>query len=245
MSAHEAHEATEPVRSPGDDSNEGEDRAAAGGARFLRRHVRTLIVLVVVAVVAYAALAGPGNGGGGDGGSGDDRDDAGSTAATTAPADPGQATTAPPATDAPDATDPGPTTTLVPPDIEEDRPALDLAVPPPATDPVEVARWWAGTYTAYVGAGPPADLVARLTDWTTPALLDELGALPPAASYDAPLAIDGVSEIDLPAATTGGAPAGSRQLRVSVQTPLALVIYDMTLVPGSGGRWLVSEAARI
>jgi hypothetical protein len=254
MSAHEAHEADGPVPSPGDENqrdegNEGEDRAAAGAARLLRRHGRTLIVVLVVVIAAYAAFAGPGNGGGG-GGDGDrdrgDRDAAGSGAVTTA--DPGAATTAP-ATTAPGATevtDPAPTSTEVPPDVEEDRPAVDLATPPPATDPVEVARWWAATYTAYVGAGPPADLVERLADWTTPALLDELRALPPAASYDAPLAIDGVSEVDLPASAAGGAPAGSRQLRVSVQTPVALVIYDMTLVQGSGGaRWLVSEAARM
>ena len=128
----------------------------------------------------------------------------------------------------------------MPPDVDEDdRPAVDLATPPPATDPVEVARWWAGTYTAYVGAGPPADLVARLADWTAPALLDELRTLPPAASYDPPLTIEGVSATELPAS------GGGRQLRVSVQTPLALVIYDMTLVQGSGGGWLVSEAARM
>ena len=243
-----AHEATKPVPSPDDG---GKDRAAAGAARFFRQHARTLIVVLVVAIAAYAAFAGPGSGGGSGNG-----DDAGSSAATTVPPDAGAdedagagGTTVPgqgsvtTAAGSTEVTDPAPTSTLVPPEAEGDRPPIDLATPPPATDPVEVARWWAGTYTAYIGAEPPVDLVARLTDRTAPALLDELRALPPAASYDPPLEVDGVSEVDLPA--SAGAPAGSRQLRVSVQTPVALVIYDMTLVQGRGGGWLVSEAARV
>ncbi|HEV7762062.1 MAG TPA: hypothetical protein VGO78_23800 [Acidimicrobiales bacterium] len=197
--------------------------------------------MLVVAIVGYAALAGPGGGGGSD-------DDAARAASTTAPADQADsATTAPAGTTAPGAsevTDPAPSSTLVPQDVDTDRPPIDLTKPPVATDPVELARWWAGTYTMYIGAEPPVDLVARLSDWTAPGLLDQLRALPPAASYDAPLEIDGVSEVDLPAGT--GAPAGSRQVRVSVQASVALVIYDMTLVPGGGGGgWLVSEAARL
>jgi hypothetical protein len=237
-----AHEANPPVPSSGDDGEDRDDRAddrTAGGAGFLRQHARTLIVVLVVAIVGYAALAGPGGGGGSD------DDDAAPAASTTAPADP--ETTAPPGTTAPgatEATDPAPTSTLVPPDVDTDRPPIDLTRPPVATDPVELARWWAGTYTMYIGAEPPVDLVARLSDWTSPGLLDQLRALPPAASYDPPLEIDGVSEVDLPAGT--GAPAGSRQVRVSVQASAALVIYDMTLVPGGGGGgWLVSGAARL
>lgn len=240
MSANEAPSPEGPSGPEGD----GERPAAGGAAGFLRRHGRTLIVVVVVAIAGYAALAGPGNGGGGS--DGDDRGSAGTAASTTAPAGDGSATvtTAPAATEV---TDPAPTSTLVPSDVEDDRPVVDLATPPPAGDPVEVARWWAGTYTAYVGAEPPVDLVTRLADWTAPALLDELRALPPAASYDAPLAIDGVSEVDLPGTDDGGdAGAGGRRLRVSVQTPIALVIYDMTLTRDSAGtRWLVSEAARM
>jgi hypothetical protein len=239
-----ADEATTPVPSPEDEpSPDGDrkERAAAGVARFFRGQGRTLIVVVVVAIVGYAALAGPDRGGDGD-------DEPRAT--TTAPADAGAttvpgssgATTAPGATEV---TDPAPTSTLVPPDVEEDRPPVDLASPPAADDPVELARWWAGTYTSYVGAEPPADLVARLTDWTVPALLDELRALPLAVSYDPPLEIDGVTEVELPPAAGGGAPAGAHRLRVSVQAVDALVVYDMTLVQGSGGGWLVSEAARV
>jgi hypothetical protein len=237
-----AHEANPPVPSPGDDGEDRDDDRTAGGAvGFLRQHARTLIVVLVVAIVGYAALAGPGGGGSSD-------DDAAPAASTTAPADQADPeTTAPAGTTAPGATevtDPAPTSTLVPQDVDTDRPPIDLTKPPAATDPVELARWWAGTYTMYIGAEPPVDLVARLSDWTAPGLLDQLGALPPAASYDAPLEIEGVSEVDLPAGT--GAPAGSRQVRVSVQASAALVIYDMTLVPGGGGGgWLVSEAARL
>jgi hypothetical protein len=251
-----ADEATPTPPSPEDGHDRG-DRAAAGVARFFRQHARGLIAGVVVAIAAYAALAGPGGGGGSDdgsgsgssGGSGGSGGDAAST--TTAPAGsdttsstPGSsATTAPGATEA---TDPAPTSTLVPPDVDSDRPAVDLAHPPDATDPVELARWWAGTYTAYIGAEPPADLVDRLADWTSPELVDELRALPLAASYDPPLGVEGVTAVDLPvtAGGSGSAPPGSRQLRVSVQTPLAVVVYDMTLVPGDGGAWLVREAER-
>lgn len=233
MSAHEPPEDREGEGSGGGDD---EARAAgpAGAGGFLRRHGRTLVAVVIVAIAGYAALAGPGGSGGSDG----DPDDAGAGSTTTSPVEGSTtATTAPGATEV---TDPAPSSTLVPPDIEEDRPAIDLTTPPPADDPVEVARWWAGTYTAYAGAEPPVDLVARLADWTAPGLLDDMRAVPPAASYDAPLAVDGVSEVDLPASAGAG-----RLLRVSVQTPVALVIYDMTLVQGSGGGWLVSEAARM
>jgi hypothetical protein len=251
-----ADEATKPVPSPGDD-HDREDRAAAGAARFFRKHVRTIVVVVVVAIAAYAALAGPGNGSGGGG----DGDDAGSSATTTTVASTGAgtgsgdgvttapggsaATTAPGATEV---TDPAATSTLVPPDVDSDRPPIDLAKPPVATDPVELARWWAGTYTAYIGAEAPADLVGRLADWTTPELLDELRALPLAASYDPPLDVEGASAVELPStpgATGATVPAGARQLRATVQTPVAVVVYDMTLVPGAGGTWLVREAERL
>jgi hypothetical protein len=238
-----ADEATRPVPSPEDEPSPDD---GAGAPRFFRDHGRTLILVVVVAIAGYAAFAGPGNGNGGG-------DDGGGRATTTVPADEGSgtgdptgpgegATTVPGATEV---TDPAPTSTLVPPDVEEDRPPVDLASPPPAGDHVELARWWAGTYTSYIGAEAPADLVARLADWTTPALLDELRALPLAVSYDPPLEIDGVTEVELSPAAGGGAPAGGRELRVSVQAVDALVVYDMTLVQGSGGGWLVSEAARV
>jgi hypothetical protein len=243
-----AHEATAPEPSP--EGDEGKGRAGEGAGGFLRQHGRTLIVVVVVAIAAYAAFAGPGSDGGRD-----DRGDAGSAATTTA-ADAGTSApgddTAGAAPGATEVTDPASTSTLVPPDVENDRPAIDLANPPPPDDPVEVARWWAGTYTAYVGAEPPVDLVARVADRTAPALLDELRALPPAASYDAPLEVDGASAIDLPAGDGAGGGsggsgdgAGGRRLRVSVQTPVALVVYDITLVQGREGGWLVSEAARV
>jgi hypothetical protein len=53
-----------------------------------------------------------------------------------------------------------------------------------------------------------------------------------------------VSATELAPGAAGGAP-GSKQVRVSVETPEALVIYDLTLVPGPSGGWLVGEATRV
>jgi hypothetical protein len=237
-----APEANEPASSPEDDRDEGKDRAAAGAARFLRKNVRTVLALLVVAVVGYAALSRPGGRGGDNGSEGSSSASSETTTVTSPTAGSsdgtgGSASTAP-------TTAAGPATTLTPPDADTDRPAIDLTTTPPATDRIEVARWWGATYIAYSGAEPPAKLVDRLSAFTTPELLAQLRQLPLAASYDAPLAVDGVSAIELAPGAAGG-PPGNKQVRVSVETPEALVIYDLTLVPGRSGGWLVGEATRV
>lgn len=250
-SGHDA-EASEADREPagtgtgdgdGGDRGSGAAGSAAGALGWARQNVRGLIAAAIVAIAAFAAFSGPGGNGGDDGGGG-----SGVTTTvepTDSTADPaggegeGSDTSDPSSvTEAPD----GPTTTLTPPDVDTDRPAIDLNVAPPPGDPIEVARWWAATYTAYIGAEPPADLVTRLADWTEQSLLDELGVLPPAASYDPPLGVGGVSALDQPAPV--GDTSGDRHERVSVETEFALVIYDLTLVD-TGGTWKVSEATRL
>jgi hypothetical protein len=135
-------------------------------------------------------------------------------------------------------------TTLVPPDVDEPRATVDLATTPPEDDAVEVARWWAATYTAYIGAEAPDAVADRLAPTTTASLMAQLTAIPPAASYDAgPSVIEGVSH---------RAPvdeADGTSVRVTVETTGALVVYDLVLVAeaGSSGesRWLVDQAARL
>jgi hypothetical protein len=225
----------------------GEGGSGAPGALgWLRQNVRGLIAAAILAIAAFAAFSGPGTGGDDDGGSGGGGG-ADTTVESTGAADPGAEV--PPAegegegdgssvTDEPD----GPTTTLTPPDVDSDRPPIDLTTPPPAGDAVEVARWWAATYTSHIGAETPAALATRLSDWTTQGLLDELGALPPAASYDPPVAVGGVSVQEI--APAAGDTSGGNHQRVSVETDFALVIYDLTLVD-AGGTWQVSEATRL
>lgn len=130
-------------------------------------------------------------------------------------------------------------TTLVPEDVAEPRPSVDLAEVPLDGDVVDVGRWWAATYTAYVGFETPEELAARLAPVSVPALVDELAGVASAISYDVePLEIEGVSH-----RTPLDDPAGTR-LRVSVETPGALVIYDLLLVEDPAG-WRVSEATRL
>jgi hypothetical protein len=133
-----------------------------------------------------------------------------------------------------------PTTTLAPPDVDEARAPIDLAEVPAGDDPVEVARWWAAAYTAYIGTDAPDALADRLSVTTTERLRVELAEIPPAASYDAePAPIEGVS-------TRAPVEEGGHvQVRVTVETAGALTVYDLTLVADGRGRWLVDEAARL
>jgi hypothetical protein len=267
-----AHEATPPVPSDDDghesvrdvDAREDDREAAGSGAStstaddrgagsgaagalgWVRQNIRGLIAAAILAIAAFAAFSGPGTGGDDDGG-GSGGGGADTTVESTGAADPGDEV--PPSdgeddgdgssvTDEPEGT----TTTLTPPDVDSDRPAIDLTTTPPPGDAAEVARWWAATYTSYIGAETPAALVTRLADWTTQDLLDELGALPPAASYDPPVAVGGVSVQEIPPAA--GDTRGGNHQRVSVESDFALVIYDLTLVD-AGGTWQVSEATRL
>lgn len=134
-----------------------------------------------------------------------------------------------------------PTSTIAPPDVDEPRASVDLTAVPTGDDPVELARWWAATYTAHVGSDLPAALADRLAPVITDALRAQLAALPPAASYDSePVAVEGVSQ---PGPVTEG---DNLRIRVSVETAAALSSYDLTLVAAAGtGRWLVDQASRL
>jgi len=199
---------------------------------MLREHWRTVAIGLVVVVFAFAALQG---GGGGDGGPSESP--GGSPEETSPPA--GGSTDEQPPPSAPEDPDETPLTTLTPPDVAHERPAVDLATPPPADDPVEVARWWAATYAVHVGAEPPADLVARLASLTTERYRQTMGQVPLAASYDAPLELSGATGNEV---ATG---PGTRQVRVLVETTVALLVYDVTLTEGPPGTWLVSESVRV
>lgn len=127
----------------------------------------------------------------------------------------------------------------IPPDVARPRPDIDLGQPPDGSDVAEVARWWAAVYTAYTGAEPGEDLVDRLGEHTSDSLQSELSDAPPPASYGSPVAIDGAS--------AGGPLVGEdqdeeteRTVRVSVETPGALVVYDVVLV-WTAGRWRVDD----
>jgi hypothetical protein len=201
-------------------------------AGLFREHWRTFAIGLVVVLFAFAALRG-GDGGGDDTSS---ESPGGSTEETTPPA--GGSTDEQPPPSAPD--DPSTTlTTLTPPDVPHERPEVDLATPPPADDPVEVARWWAATYAVHVGAEPPADLVARLAPLTTERYRQTMGQVPLAASYDAPLELVGATGTEV---ATG---PGTRRERVIVETTVAVVVYDVTLNEGPPGTWLVSESVRV
>lgn len=128
-----------------------------------------------------------------------------------------------------------PTSKTIPPDVARPRPPVDLAEPPDSTDPLEVARWWAGTHTAHEGAEPAAELADRLQTLTDTELVAELRAYPPAATYGDPTPVLGVS------ANEPVANGSTHQLRVTVETPGALVVYDLELTQRQG-RWLVHQA---
>lgn len=138
--------------------------------------------------------------------------------------------------------DAGTTTTLVPPDVARPRPEVDLDAPPDGSDPVEVARWWAAVYVAYVGAEPPAELVDRLGPLTTRELQNDLRSMSSVASYSGPTPVEGVSARE-PAAR-GSTGQRGQNVWVTVETPGALVVYDVVLQRESGG-WRVSEANRL
>jgi hypothetical protein len=201
-------------------------------ARVLREHWRTLAIGLVVVLFAFAAMRG------GDGDGGDAASSPGGSAEDTAPPA-GGSTDEQPSASAPEDPSSTPLTTLTPPDVAHERPEVDLATPPPATDPVEVARWWAATYAVHVGAEPPADLVARLAPLTTERYRQTLGQLPPAASYDAPLELSGATGNEVASGP------GTRVVRVSVETTVALVVYDVHLTEGPPGTWLVGESVRV
>lgn len=213
----------------GDPPADREGRAADGEGSFLREYGRTVAIVVVVGVVAFAAFRG-----------GDGQEDPSAPAPDddTAPAtvEPSEET-APtdPAVDESATT----VTTLTPPDVAHERPEVDLAAPPTATDPVEVARWWAATYAVHVGSDEPADLAARLAPLTTERYRQTLAQVPPAASYDPPLELAGVTGNEVAGGT------GTKVVRVSVETTVALVVYDVTLTEGPPGSWLVSESVRV
>jgi hypothetical protein len=225
-------ETTDDPVTPEASSPDEREQADAGVERSSRRRRRLVGGAVLVAVLVIALRAA---GVGGDGGSGDDdgeRDQAGST--TTATSEPAESSTSASGV----TIEPGPSTTVAPPDVARARPPVDLATPPPGDDAVEVARWWASVFVAYEGAEPMPDLVARLSSFTTPRLQAELQAVPPAASYDVPLEVAGASAQPAPAA------AGGQRVQVTVETAGALVIYELALVPGPGGGWQADQANR-
>ena len=208
-------------------------RAPAGGARFVRRHGRVLVAAVAFGLIAIAALRGTDDHGtdtADDEASGDEGPPTGRTAADDAPTAPDSADVDRSSTTL---------TTLTPPDVAHERPAVDLEVLPSGSDPVEVARWWAANYAVYVGAEAPAALADRLAPLTGSSLLQSLRAVPPAASYDAPLDVEGVTGNEVAQG------AGTKIVRVSVETTVALVVYDVTLTEAPPGSWLVSQASRV
>jgi hypothetical protein len=195
----------------------------------LREHWRTVAIGFVAVLFAFVAFRG------GDG----DED----------PAAPGtddpDESIAPPAGTGEEGTDPTvpepstTLTTLTPPDVERERAPVDLATPPSGTDAVEVARWWAASYAVYGGAETPAALVTRLAPLTSDRYRQTLGLVPPAASYDAPLELEGATGTEI----AGG--SGTRIIRVVVETSVALLVYDVTLTEDPPGSWLVSESVRV
>ncbi|HMG40555.1 MAG TPA: hypothetical protein VK611_04470 [Acidimicrobiales bacterium] len=213
----------------GEPQADRETRAPAGGARFFRRYGRVLVAVVAFALIALAALRGSGDH---DTGTADEGPPTGRPAGDDVSSAPDSAA---------EAVDESSTTltTLTPPDVAHERPAVALDVVPGTGDPVEVARWWAATYAVYGGAEPPSALADRVAPLTAPAFLQSLRDVLPAASYDAPLELEGVTGNEVAAG------AGSKVVRVSVETTVALVIYDVTLTEAPPGSWLVSQASRV
>lgn len=134
---------------------------------------------------------------------------------------------------------PTPTSTLVPPDVARPRPSVNLDQPPGRSDVAEVARWCAAVYAAYAGAEPGEELGDRLGELATAELRAELTDLPPPASYGPPVDIDGASAGG-PFVREDQDETIERTVRVSVETPDALVIYDVALVDTSGS-WQVKQ----
>jgi hypothetical protein len=228
MAAHDAPGERERSRA------EGRTRAPAGGARFFRRHGRVIVAGVAFVLIGLAALRGSGDPDTNDAGDDERTDESG------ADGDPlGNAGSRSPESTAEVTDTTVPETTLVPPDVAHDRPAIDLAAVPDGHDPLEAARWWAANYAAYVGAEGPAEMADRLAPLTGSGLLQSLREIPPAASYDAPLEVLGATGTEV---SRGG---GAAKIRVSVETDLALVVYDVSLTEAPPGSWLVSRADRV
>lgn len=218
----------------GEPQADGETREPAGGARFLRRYARVLVAVVAFVLIGFAALRGSDDH---DTGTADEAGEEGPP--TGRPA--GDDVSTAPDSDAAPAADQSSTTltTLTPPDVAHERPTVDLAVLPGGGEPIEVARWWAANYAVHVGAEPPAALADRLAPLTESSLLQSLRDVPPAASYDAPLELEGVTGNEV----AGG--VGTKIVRVSVETTVALLVYDVTLTEAPPGSWLVTQTSRV
>jgi hypothetical protein len=214
----------------GEPQADGKGGAPAGGAGFLRRHARVLVAAVAFGLIAIAALRGTGDHGTDAASDGDTSDEGPPTGRTAADE-----------STVPDTADESTTTltTLTPPDVAHERPTVDLETLPSGSEPVEVARWWAANYAVYVGAEAPAALADRLATLTGSSLLQSLRDVPPAASYDPPLELAGVTGNEVAGGT------GTKIVRVSVETDVALVVYDVTLTEAPRGSWLVSQASRV
>jgi hypothetical protein len=215
---------------PTKDRRRGAGRAAPRRRSFQAGRILGLAVVALLVGVLLTGGVGGGSGGSGsrsEGARGDGRsassDDSGSESGSGSGSHAGS--------------------TVVPPDIDEDRQPVDIAVVPSGEEPDEVARWWASTYTAYIGAETPPQLGARLAPLTTDEMRAQVEAVPLAASYDdGPVPIAGASSWSSPTPREDG----SRQFRIAVETEDALVIYVLTLVDGGGGAgWRVAKADRL
>jgi hypothetical protein len=220
-----------------------QERAEAGTARSSDRRAgrRLLLAAVLVGVVLIGVrAAGVGQDSGGDGGERAARDRTSTTA--TDPGGPDDAITAT-TTPLPTVTAVSPTSSVAPPDVARPRPPVDLTRRPNPNDLVEVARWWVGTFVSYGAAEPAADTVARLRPFTTPALEQALLNVPPAASYDPPVQVAGVSALVDPGGGPNTTVAGMARSVVTAETPDAVVVYEVVTRLGAGG-WQVDETRR-
>lgn len=217
------------------DDREVEGRAVAGAARSPSRRVaRGVIVLVAGAALAAVVVQGANLGSGG--GSGEPSEPDGSAS----PGGDGAATSVTTVPAAGTVVQSSTSSSVAPPDVAHVRPPVDLAATPDPADMVGVARWWAATFVTYVPAEQAADLVDRLDPFTSPDLRGQLLAVPPAASYDVPEQVVGVSAQVAP----GGTTAGGNRLTVVVETPRGLAVYELVMVQ-AGGAWQVDEANRV
>lgn len=228
-------------------SGTGEDGRLKRPIEFLRRHPGVFVVVAVLGLIVLGVLnrtAGDDGDDGRDGGpvhqppsrSAEDDDE------VVASDDDGGAEDDAPRPDVP-ASSGATTTTVAPPDVARPRPPVDLEAPPDGSDPVEVARWWAAVYVSYVGAEPGEDLARRLQPLTTSRLRQDLASMPPGASYNEPIPIEGVTTSG-PSGSGPGDTEGQQRLRVVVETPGALVIYNLVLEHSAAG-WQVGEATRL
>ncbi len=216
-------------------------RRGAGRAAPRRRSFRAgrILGLAVVALLVGVLLTG--GVGGGSGGSGSRSDGARGDGRSSSSEDSGSESES----ESGSRSGSHAGSTVIPPDVDEDRQPVDIGVVPTGEEPDEVARWWASTYTAYIGAETPPQLGARLAPLTTDEMRAQVEAVPLAASYDdGPVPIAGASSWSSPTPREDG----SRQFRITVETEDALAIYVLTLVDGGGGggaRWRVAKADRL